>query len=421
MRTIEYKKLKVRKLKKTSLKGSNISVLNLHNHAKKYLKKMDLDDPFNKKIVQMYLEYLSKCEKLNYRDKIWLVEYVAITESIENDVNFNIVNRIPIKLTPNHTLYIGPGIDFIKDNNELGQNIKEDNLNKKIAEDKIGINLNYIKKLEENDNFYNILLTCYHEINHSIQNKVMTKTKYPNFEALMLSFEQILITYDTNYYDCNYERMFIENQAEMSAVEKALKLLKKCNIDKYNTIYEEQEKKINKCKNNSKIFITNKDVIYNLGEVTSTKIVDEIVEKKPELLKEFPCLKYVYDTEGNVKDVQRLIDDEKTCIELYKKIYSKEEQKIIDTKELYNHILWVRLLDEKEYEKYTKEEIDRIEECLLSMKENLKEREEANNSLEEKELYDIKKNELIINKNYVICDELLKNINYSNMFSNKLK
>ncbi|MDD2392230.1 MAG: hypothetical protein PHU94_04790 [Bacilli bacterium] len=51
-------------------------------------------------------------------------------------------------------------------------------------------------------------------------------------------------------------------------------------------------------------------------------------------------------------------------------------------------------------------------------KKNIKEDQKTVNT---KKLYYIKSNEIIINKNYVICEELLKNINYLNMFSNKSK
>ncbi len=424
MRTIEYKKLMVSNSKKIVMKGKKDSLLNMYSHARKHLKEMDLEDPFNKKIVDKYLEYLSKKERLNRKERVWLVEYIAITEAIKNDIDFDIVNRIPIRVTPNYSLFIGPGIEFRKDENDLGINTRECDSKGNLKENRIGINLSYIKKFKENENdddFYNILVTCYHEITHSVQNKTMAESKYPNFEVLMLVLEQLLLDYDKNYYEHNYDRLLSENQAEMLAIEKSLILLHDCNDKKYNEIFKIQKKEFQKYKRNMKTFITGEIVTYNLGEVTSLKIVDELMKKYPDLLDEYPCLKYVYDLEGNHKSIKRLINDEKTCLDLYTKIYSDDKKKISDTKELYDHLIWVRLLDEKNYDKYSEEEISRITECLSAMKINIKERKCANRKFDEIELYDVKKNDIIFNKNLIICDELLKNISYSNIFSDNLK
>lgn len=397
MRTIEYKKFISNN--NVTYKGSKTSVIDIYKHAQKYLTEMDMNDSFNKKIAHMYLVNLSKKEKLNKKEKTWLINYIAITESLEHDIDFNILRTRTIKM-PGFHIIIGDGIDF-KSNRELTLGYMEETQNK------IAINLSNIEELNEEltgYEFFEIASTCYHEITHAIQKNSIKEQKYPDYETWMLANENILLASDSNYYNDNYERNLTEAQARYMERKKALSLLYKCNRDKYKEILPMVRKEYQSDKAVADVLITEENVMFDLGEVTSTKIMDRYVSSTSHILSEYPILRFIYTKDGKPKEINDLIKDEQTCLELYNRIYKDEPNKVEKTKEFYDKLLWTRI--RLGFDVENKDE-ERVKEAINNNLETLKNKLKCNKKVISD--YDRRKNELVLKKNIGLCEhELIK-------------
>lgn len=400
MRTIEYKNLVVTNSKKILYKGSTSSNIDMYKYAQKHLTEMNLEDNLNKKIASKYLEFISKKDKLNEKEKTWLINYIAITESIKNNIDFDILKRRTISL-PGFIINIGDGIDFGKKSDKLTLGYHKSN-------DVIAINTTNIKRANEieNDDFSNIALTCYHEITHAIQ-KNEQKENYPNFRKWMLMTEDLLHVDGCNYYNENYDKSLIECEANAIGYKKTLDLLNKCNKEKYNDVMKKVKSSYQSVDAKSNILVSSEKVKYDLAEKTTIEILDRYIGSTSYKVKEYPMLRFVYDTSGEPKGINELCSNERELVKLYSKIYKQDPALVNDTKYFYDRILWSRISVIDNYEHYSKENIERLEEAVNNTLEDLKRRKKLNDRVNNP--YDKKKNELVINKNIEQCyDKLSK-------------
>ena len=259
----------------------------------------------------------------------------------------------------------------------------------------VKINTNELYKMLKSSDFKQrmdgckqIILTIAHEIQHHRQ-YIMATSNVVSKEAL--DFAKDFAIHDIlgeEYYDYNYENIGTENNANEIAIEKQMEARgydRKNNIDmlsyKINGNISQYEVRDVETEDGQKYDIVRQDKEEIMDEVLDKEIC---INKKINILKEYPILQKKYNMNGTKKRTKQLIDEmenEKNDL-LNNRFLSHEEamQAINDSEDMYLDLIYKSLTET------TKGELKQIEKKKLRKVLNKMERKFEN---EADELMDI--------------------------------
>lgn len=212
------------------------------------------------------------------------------------------------------------GID-IESNVFFGKTENTNGLNHRNADfEAIWINEDLLKKYIENGNMQ-LFITMFHEMRHAVQNKNMENG---DIDYLTYNFikEQILRKYDSDFYDFNYNKMFIEEDARQYGIIDALLFLKETDILLYEDLkkyYEELKKELNTSNINQD---SNKENPFRTREkINISKYLGRMIKNNPAILNEYNgILKIEYNIDGTEKDIATMLKE-------YRNLGEMEEEK----------------------------------------------------------------------------------------------
>ena len=207
-------------------------------------------------------------------------------------------------------------------NGTLGQN-DPNNLS-------IWINDSLLEKYINNDDLIDkaeLFKTMFHEMQHSIQyNNIKNgKTDYLTYNFIK---EEIIEEYDTDFYNKNYERIFMESDARKEEILGALEFLNGLNSDFVKAIkddmvskYIAESEEYNIHSDSKKKFSIGKDNFIDISEY-----VGLLIQDNPKILEDNPVLNIEYNVDGTKKDIHTLLQEFEKQKEQndtnYKDIYS---------------------------------------------------------------------------------------------------
>ncbi len=146
---------------------------------------------------------------------------------------------------------------------------------------------------------FDLLITCFHEIQHAVQNK---KAKIKKGEPITLysykkNQEHILIELDKEYYVQNHQNFFVEADANIVGCEMALKVIEKYSKSRYDEI-----------KDYGLDYIDNKNAeLHTYDDAKFRSYINELIKECPIYLKEYPFLLLEYNKDGSRKTFNELI------------------------------------------------------------------------------------------------------------------
>ena len=204
------------------------------------------------------------------------------------------------------------GID-IKSNVFLGKNESTSGVNFKRDDFKgIWINNDSIKNYIENGDM-NLFITMFHEMRHSIQNR---NIENGNIDYLTYNFikENVLRKNDQDFYDFNYEKMFIEEDARQYGIIDALEFLKETDILMYEDLKKYYEELTNELNNSNISQDSNKENPFRTKEkINITDYLGRMIKNNPAILNEYNgILKIEYNLDGSTKDIASMLKEYNT-------------------------------------------------------------------------------------------------------------
>ena len=164
-----------------------------------------------------------------------------------------------------------------------------------------------------------VFITMFHEMRHARQYNNIDKG---SIDFLTYNFikEQVLEMFDANFYDANYKKMFIEEDAREYGVIDAMKFLKGLELKKFDGIFARYKKVLESEVASGNI---NRDGSKKLSfrgnkKIRNTEYISRLIKDNPKILEKYSILEIEYNKDGSLKDIHTMIaeyDERKKEIE----------------------------------------------------------------------------------------------------------
>ena len=181
--------------------------------------------------------------------------------------------------------------------------------------------LNFLKSKENDYEKVKIFSTLFHEIRHLKQMNEMKKGKI-NFLTYNFIKEEIIEKFDPDFYDSNYYKMFIEEDARQFGIIDSMKFLKSLGIRDFDKIYEKYLKKLTNEVSNSNIVDDSKKKapFRDAAKIDISDYISNLIYAYPDIINEYDgILKIEYEDDGTRKSLEQVLQE-------FYDIDSKEEQ-----------------------------------------------------------------------------------------------
>lgn len=193
-------------------------------------------------------------------------------------------------------------------------------------EEGIELSRHYLSSLRKGKT--EVLETLFHEINHEIQIKKKKNLDYSYCTYEWLQDTLLYAFIGNPYYSTNYERVSVENDSRIKGGVLAYRYLKEISpktAEKMKKrIYRNAKEEVEKITSNRRV---------GLLFTTREELFDDLIKKKPEILKSYPLLMNFYEEDGTKKtlaDVLLVFKGLKDQRKYYEVRYSKEELRELD-------------------------------------------------------------------------------------------
>lgn len=156
-----------------------------------------------------------------------------------------------------------------------------------------------------------VFVTVFHENKHA---KQFDNIEYNRIDFLTYNFikEQILRKYDKNFYDANYNKMFIEEDARQYGIIDAMKFLNSIGIKDFDCVYPAYKRiletelvtgNITQDSNKKLSFRGNK-------RIHNTDFLSRLIKNNSDILNRYNgILKIEFNEDGTTKDIHTMLDE----------------------------------------------------------------------------------------------------------------
>ena len=241
----------------------------------------------------MPIDVAKKFLNLHSKKEISLDE--ELLKSCVVSIISNILNEKGINIESN--------VFFGKDKNTNGINHARANFRG------IWLNNDLIKKYIENGDM-KLFITMFHEMRHSVQNQ---NIENGNIDYLTYNFikENILRKRDQDFYNFNYRKMFIEEDARQFGIIDALKFMKETDILMYEDFKKYCEELTNELNNSNINQDSNKENPFRTkGKINISDYLGKMIKNNPAILNEYNgILKIEYNLDGTTKDIATMLKE----------------------------------------------------------------------------------------------------------------
>ena len=175
-----------------------------------------------------------------------------------------------------------------------------------------------------------VFITAFHEMKHA---KQFDNIEKGNIDFLTYNFikEQVLRKYDDNFYDANYLKMFIEEDARQYGIIDAMMFLKSIRIKGFDKIFPNYKNSLRKEIGEGNINVDSEKKHSFRGKIrkiNNTNYLGMLIQYNSNILDEYnSLLRIEFNDDGSLKDVKTMLDD-----------YELRKSKI-ENDENYNHNL----------------------------------------------------------------------------------
>lgn len=188
------------------------------------------------------------------------------------------------------------------------------------------------------------LITLFHELRH-VKQEADKKSGKINHKKYMMIKEDVLEEMDPDYYDANYNKVYEEIDARVSAAKEAYHFFKSLPLPKE---VKERERYVQVLKRLEKIMERERSFYvralskkYKGDEVADIEYYfDGIIKENPDKLEKYPILKVEYNDDGTRKSIVQIFKELCTVL--------KYKENRVDTYDLYRYVLLSRLNKESE-------------------------------------------------------------------------
>lgn len=403
---------------KMKLKGFNKTSFKMFEYVRRNIENIDVNNKIEVYMCDEYMKHLLAKEKLSRSEKIWMIKYLSLELARDNETDFEVRNIDTVTIF--NRGFVINDLRFVSKflSNALGYQTEKVNKQETDYDYQLSINIGKIDKnigeKEDYDPVIELLVTLYHEFTHMRQ-KQDAFLDDPTFFNSLTTKEYLVSS--QNFYVENYSDLLFELEADMTGTKIMLEKYEKYNKEKYDQIKDEKENEYNLMDAKLYIYTLRDSEEYDLGELITSKHADKLIAEKPSIMGAYQVLKYEYEKNGTPKTIETLVKEEAKHIEIYKDKYKQNKDLLKETKLFYNNVFWIRLIKseidyEKLYNAIGSKGFKRIEKALSWKMSDLSARDKVNNSLgayTEGLGYELLKNGMVIDKNKIKTNELLKN------------
>jgi hypothetical protein len=161
-----------------------------------------------------------------------------------------------------------------------------------ISGDKILLSMDHVLELRTGQ--FDVINTIFHECRHVYQNKLL-RDLVINYDTYRLSVDCVLReVFSEEYYQNNYDHLFLEVDAEIVSSVETYNYLKKIVPNLSSSLYDDTKDYIRRCSNDLKI--SEREVSNQKFDYDAT--IDEIMECDPDYTFLFPVLSFYYKETG---------------------------------------------------------------------------------------------------------------------------